>query len=129
MNRTRTRHFLIVISLILTLCFLPFTCLVAWTPPANVTINKAADAAYFKRADGSDLQAGFYYIAGTNEIAYCVDADATGPGGNTYSLNDSAITNSGYLYGIQAVLQHGYPYQTGGLSADDARYATQAAIH
>lgn len=129
MNRTRTRHFLTVLSIILTICFLPFTCLVAWTPPSNVIINKAADAAYFKRADGSDMQSGFYYIAGTNEIAYCIDAEATGPGGNTYVPNDTAITAPGYLSAIQAVIQHGFPYQTNGLSTDDARYATQAAIH
>jgi len=129
MNRTRTRHFLIVISLILTLCFLPFTCLVAWTPPASVIVQKAADAAYFRRADGSDLQVGFYYLQDTNEIAYCVDADATGPGGNTYVPNEGGIADARYLSAIQAVIQHGYPYQTGGLSADDARYATQAAIH
>ena len=129
MNRTRTRHLLMVVSLILILCFLPFANLVAWDPPQNVVVLKDDSAAYFKRADGSDLQVGFYSIQSTGEIAYCVDADATGPGGNTYSLNDSGIASAQYKAGIQAILQHGYPYQTNGLTAYDARYATQAAIH
>ena len=129
MNRTKSRHFLMVVSLVLVLCFLPFTKLVAWDPPQNVVVLKDDSAAYFKRSDGSDLQVGFYSIQSTGEIAYCVDADATGPGGNSYSLNDSGIASAQYKAGIQAILQHGYPYQTNGLSAYDARYATQAAIH
>jgi|GEM_PF-1366529 len=129
MNRTRTRKLLTIVSLILVLCFLPFSNLVAWDPPASVVVIKDNKAAYFKRADGSDLEVGFYSIQGTGEIAYCVDADALGPGGNTYVPNESGITDARYLSAIQAVIQHGYPYQTNGLSVDDARYATQAAIH
>ena len=127
-KKVNHRFISLIIALTLLLSIVPSTVGAAWTAPSAVTINKDEDAAYFKRADGSDMQTGFYYIAGTNEIAYCADADAFGPGGTGYALNDGAL-NGAYLSGIQVILQNGYPYTTNGLSADDARYATQAAIH
>ena len=117
-----------VISLILILCFLPFSNLVAWDPPASVVVIKDDKAAYFKRADGSDLEVGFYRIQGTGEIAYCVDADATGPGGNTYVPNEGGITDARYLSAIQAVIQHGYPYQTNCLSTAMTQFSRLPCI-
>jgi hypothetical protein len=79
MNRTRTRKLLTIVSFILVLCLLPFSNLVAWDPPQNVVVLKDRAAAFFTRADGSDMEVGFYYIQGTNGIAYCVDSDAISP--------------------------------------------------
>ena len=33
------------------------------------------------------------------------------------------------MNGIRAIIQHGYPYVTDGLTNEEARYATQIAIH
>lgn len=127
-RKTVNRLLSVILALGLLFGIVPST-LCAWTAPANVTINKSANAAYFTNQWGTPLQTGFYYVAGTNEIAYCADQEGTGPGGTGYSLNDSALGNAAYLAGIQAILQNGYPFTTNGLSADDARYATQIAIH
>src|SRR5665647_433418 len=122
-----------ILSLVLTLSLLislfPISDVAAWSAPANVTINKSANASYFTNQWGTPLTTGFYYVAGSGELAYCADQEATGPGGTGYSLNDGGLGNAAYLSGIQSIIQNGYPKYTNGLSADDARYATQIAIH
>ena len=119
----------LVLALSLLISLFPITYVTAWSPPANVTINKSANASYFTNQWGTPMTTGFYYVAGSGELAYCADQDATGPGGTGYSLNDSGLGNTAYLSGIQAILQNGYPFTTCGLSAEDARYGTQVAIH
>lgn len=119
----------LVLALSLLISLFPITYVTAWSPPSNVTINKSVNAAYFTNQFGTPMTTGFYSVAGSGELAYCADQEATGPGGTGYSLNDDGLGNTAYLSGIQAILQHGYPFTTGGLSADDACYATQVAIH
>ncbi|MEI8201234.1 MAG: SpaA isopeptide-forming pilin-related protein [Eubacteriales bacterium] len=122
-----------ILSLVLTLSLLislfPMSDLAAWSAPANVTINKSVNASYFTNQWGTPLTTGFYYVASSGELAYCADQEATGPGRTGYSLNDDGLGNASYLSGIQSIIQNGYPKYTNGLSADDARYATQIAIH
>jgi len=107
----------------------PISGVFAWSPPANVTINKTVSVSYFTNKWGTPMTTGFYYIAGTNEMAYCADQEGTGPGGTGYAINDGGLGNAAYLAGIQRIIQNGYPFNANGLSANDARYATQMAIH
>lgn len=125
-----------VLSMVLVLTVLisifPASDLFAWTPPANVTISKSPSTnyAYFTNQYGTPLQTGFYYVENTNEIAYCADQDATGPGGTGYALNDGGLNNNAYLDAIKRVIQNGYPFKMGGCpTVEDARYATGIAIH
>ncbi len=129
--KKKTKCILVLFSLSLLICLIPLAGVFAgWSPPASVTINNAQHVSYFTSATGSSMETGFYYVAGTNEVAYCVDAEGYGPGGTTYTPNDAALTNADYLAGVQAIIQNGYPYNTNtGLSDNDARYATQVAIH
>ena len=118
-----------VLALSILISLFPMSDIFAWSPPANVTINKTVSVSYFTNKWGTAMTTGFYYVAGTNEIAYCADQEGTGPGGVGYGLNDGGLGNAAYLSGIQRILQNGYPFNANGLSADDARYATQMAIH
>jgi len=136
MKTTKTKFFngkKKILSLLLTLSMLvslfPMSDVYAWSPTATVTINKTVSVSYFTNKWGTPMTSGFYYLAGTNEIAYCADQEGTGPGGIGYTLNDSGLGNASYLAGIQRIIQNGYPFETNGLSANDARYATQMAIH
>jgi TQXA domain-containing protein len=102
----------------------------AWDPSPNVIIVQNGPLrSLWNWADGTPMETGFYNIAGTSDIAYCVDAEASAPNGNLYDFNDGAVANQAYLKGIQAIIQHGYPFDLHGLSDEQARYATQAAIH
>ena len=119
----------ILLTLSLLISFFPMSDVFAWSPAANVTINKTVSVSYFTNKWGTPMTSGFYYLADTNEIAYCADQEGTGPGGTGYSLSDGGLGNASYLAGIQRIIQNGYPFVTNGLSANDARYATQMAIH
>jgi hypothetical protein len=46
---------------------------------SNVTINKTKSVSYFTNQWGTAMTTGFYYLAGTNEVAYCGDQEANGP--------------------------------------------------
>ncbi len=129
-----------LLSLLITLSMLislvPASTLVAWTAPAQAHIHQEDGGmrSYFYTPGGTAMQTGFYYLApeagmGNRETAYCVDAYATAPNGELYDFNDASIADTNYMNGMYSIIQHGFPFDTNGLSADDARYATQAAIH
>ena len=122
-----------ILSMILALSILislfPVSDIFAWDPNPNITINKSANASYFTNQWNTPLTTGFYYVFGSGELAYCAKAKSTGPGGTGYALNDGGLNNPDYLDGIQRIIQNGYPFNKNGLSDDDARYATQIAIH
>ena len=136
------KHLLLrkVLSMILTvsilISLLPFeNIFAAWTTPNNITINDStgsSEISYFKNLYGTPQDTNMYYVAGQPEdIAYCIDAEATGPGGTAYVINDSAIDVT-FRAGLARIAQYGYPTQSWtayGISATEAQYATQAAMH
>lgn len=70
-----------------------------------------------------------HYINETGQVAYCLQTNYNSPNNSGYS------STSGWQYydevtirGLQAILEHGYPNDTGGFTADEARYATANAI-
>ena len=64
----------------------------------------------------------------TGNMAFCLTSDAAPPDGDSYSINE-ALYNANVLNGIKAILLHGAPSNTGGLSLAAARYATQIALY
>jgi len=81
----------------------------------------------------ADLSTPQHYLMDTSpqQIAYCLQHRKTSPSSST-TYTDIDIL-SGYspitLSGLMIILENGYPYVTpGGLSADEARYATANAI-
>ncbi len=84
---------------------------------------------YYNSSGWHDLNTPNHYIVGTNEVAYCIEHMRTSPSNSTYS--DSDILNNysaRTLTGLRIILENGYPYSAGGLSAAEARYATANAI-
>lgn len=70
-----------------------------------------------------------HYINETGQVAYCLQTNYNSPNNSGYS------STSGWQYydevtirGLQAILEHGYPNDTGGFPANEARYATANAI-
>lgn len=106
------------------------------TPPAHPHIGSGSYAdggfyfQYLSSSGWKDLRTPPHWVIETEEVAYCVDHKADSPHGNeTYNaFNPQALYSSRTYYGLLAILKAGYPYQTGGLSAKQARYATANAI-
>ena len=88
---------------------------------------------YQRRDTGEwvDISCPFWRTRETLAISYCLESDAEGPLGDGESykaVNFSAVYSARTLNGIRAILLHGYPCNTGGLSENEAQYATQLAI-
>lgn len=127
-----------IVSLLMVVLMLVVSLTTAYaTPPPNPHIGSGtyADGGYFFEYYGSsgtwkDLRTPPHWVIETGEVAYCVDHKADSPHGDeTYSaFNPEALYSSRTYYGLLAIMKAGYPYQTGGLSAQQARYATANAV-
>lgn len=129
---------IIAIALAMTLLipFIPLNHVLAdWTIPNDIVVidsTGASTIAYFANSYGYGQVTNLFYVEGhANTIAYCIDAEAEGPGGTSYTMNDSAI-DATYRDGLARISQAGYPnagWASYGISDTEAQYATQAAIH
>ena len=62
-------------------------------------------------------------------VAYCLQHKATVPNSQTYNLTDMMDNYSAKVRtGLQIIVENGYPFEKGGLSAAQAEYATANAI-
>lgn len=71
------------------------------------------------------------YRTATGNPAYCIQHNITGPGtgGNAYDeMNPYEQLSEYQKNGLQAILLHGYPYSSGGMSEEAGRYVTGLAI-
>lgn len=66
----------------------------------------------------------------SGNYAYCIEHMKDPPSSSTEytDFDATAIFSSSTITGIQAIIDHGYPITTGGLSASKAHYATANAI-
>lgn len=85
---------------------------------------------YGSNGEWNDLNTPYHYDSAGN-LAYCVEhkKDPPSSGGTSYSdFDPSAIFSGSTITGIQAILDHGYPVSSGGLSSAEAHYATANAL-
>ena len=62
-------------------------------------------------------------------VAYCLQHKATVPNSQTYNLTDMMDNYSAKVRtGLQIIVENGYPFEKGGLTAAQAEYATANAI-
>lgn len=97
----------------------------------NVTDHDLYDwFEYYRDGTWNDLNTIMYLDTIGGEIGYCVEHEAKPPRESIdYTPFDPATMFTGTtMTGIQAILNHGYPAFNGGLSDDDAFYATANAI-
>ena len=110
------------------LAILPISSFADW-----VTVGTYPSASYFQTFSSKGvwtaLGTPMHYINETGQVAYCLQTNYNSPNNSGYS------STSGWQYydevtirGLQAILEHGYPNDTGGFPADEARYATANAI-
>ncbi len=98
-----------------------------WEPDTEVVISQGNHLDFFSNIYGTKLMTNEYFLLGSGEVAYCADQEALPPEDTVY--NGSVLDDENYMKSITAVILAGYPYETRGLSALDARYATATAIH
>lgn len=131
MNK-RKRFFALLLCVLLTICALPLTALAAYAPvgtedePSSVRLYE-----YYSSAGAWEaLKTPHHWNTQTGEIAYCLEHKNGTPRGDTYSSFDPTEAYPYAVYqGIYSILTFGYPAGgTGGLSAEQARYATANAI-
>lgn len=131
MNK-RKRFIALLLCVLLTICALPLTALAAYAPvgtedePSSVRLYE-----YYSSAGAWEaLKTPHHWNTQTGEIAYCLEHKNGTPRGDTYSSFDPTEAYPYAVYqGIYSILTFGYPAGgTGGLSAEQARYATANAI-
>ena len=84
---------------------------------------------YSKDGSWHDLNTPVHRDASGN-YAYCIEHMKDPPSNSTQytDFNAASVFSSTTITGIQAILDHGYPVSTGGLSGSKAHYATANAI-
>ena len=105
------------------------------TAMAAVSIGTRSDVPFMFDYNGGsgwkDLSTPEHYVVGTSpeQVAYCLQHKNDSPHNAAY--NDSDILSSyssSVQTGLRIILENGYPYSTGGLTATEARYATANAV-
>ena len=72
-----------------------------------------------------------HYVVGTSpeQVAYCLQHKNDSPHNSSYSDSDILGSYSARVQtGLRIILENGYPYATGGVSATEVRYATANAV-
>ena len=84
---------------------------------------------YSKDGSWHDLNTPVHRDASGN-YAYCIEHMKDPPSNSTQytDFNAASVFSSTTITGIQAILDHGYPVSTGGLSGAKAHYATANSI-
>jgi len=108
--------------------------LFASTAMAAVSIGSRNVTSMFDYNGGSgwkDLSTPEHYVVGTSpeQVAYCLQHKNDSPHNSAYNDSDILSSYSSRVQtGLCIVLENGYPYSTGSLTATEARYATANAV-
>ena len=102
---------------------------------ADTTIGTdASRPEYFEALGGSGsynpLKTPYHYDKTTGNVAYCLEHKKDSPSSSAAYTDfaPSALWGHNTVTGIQAIVDHGYPNSCGGLSEEQAHYATANAI-
>ena len=76
------------------------------------------------------LKTPYHYDRTTGNVAYCLEHKKDSPSSSAEytDFDASALWGQNTLTGIQAIVDHGYPNHDGGLTEEQAHYATANAI-
>ena len=122
------RIFSLLCVLLIFIAILPITAFAEW-----VTISTVNSPSYFlgynSKSEWHGIGTPAHYVNETGAVAYCIQTNYNSPNNSGYT------STSGWQYydevtirGMQAILEHGYPNDDAGFSADEARYATANAL-
>jgi hypothetical protein len=110
------------------------TFLLITTSASAVNIGTRSVTEMFDYNGGSgwkSLDAPEHYVSGSSpeQVAYCLQHKNDSPHNAAYSDSDILGSYSARVQtGLRIILENGYPYATGGLTATEARYATANAV-
>ncbi len=110
------------------------TLLLLTTSALAVSIGSRSVTDMFDYNGGSgwnSLDTPEHYVSGSSpeQVAYCLQHRNGSPHDAAYSDSDILGTYSSRVQtGLRIILENGYPYATGGLTATEARYATANAV-
>lgn len=85
---------------------------------------------YHNSSGWHDLNTPYHTDNSTGNWAYCIQHEKDPPSSGTQytEVNPATVFSGATIKGIQAILDHGYPSSSGGLSMAKAHYATANAI-
>lgn len=122
----------LLLCALLTICALPLTAFAAFAPIGTEDEPSSVQLYEYYNSEGEwvSLSTPHHWNTLTGEIAYCLEHKNGTPHGDTYTSFDPTEAYPYAVYqGIYSILTFGYPAGgTGGLSAEQARYATANAI-
>lgn len=124
----------ITIAVIAAIMVLLSLILFASTALAAVNISSRNVTNMFDYNGGSgwgDLKTPEHYIVGTSpeQAAFCLQHKKDSPSNSPYNEADILGSYSARVQtGLRIILENGYPYAMGGLTATEARYATANAV-
>ena len=102
---------------------------------ATISYGSRASTMWMQYYSGgwNNLDTPQHFVNGTSpeQVAYCVAHRKSSPSSGGSSYTDADILDSYSTttrFGLLIILENGYPFDTGGLAADEARYATANAI-
>lgn len=128
----RKRFCALLLCALLTICALPLTAFAAYAPIGTEDEPSSVQLYEYYNSEGEwvSLSTPHHWNTLTGEIAYCLEHKNGTPHGDTYTSFDPTEAYPYAVYqGIYSILTFGYPAGgTGGLSAEQARYATANAI-
>lgn len=98
-----------------------------------VNVTTGTSYSYFQTYSSKGVWTGVgtptHTIVQTGAPVYCLQTDYSSPSGSGYTDTDPwNYYDATTICGLQAILEHGYPNDSGGYTADEARYATANAI-
>lgn len=101
----------------------------------STTIGTDASRPEYFEAPGASgnynpLKTPYHYDKITGNVAYCLEHKKDSPSSSAEytDFDASALWGQNTVTGIQAIVDHGYPNSNGGLSEEQAHYATANAI-
>ena len=127
-TRIHRRIFSLLCVLLIFIAILPITAFAEW-----VTISTVNSPSYFlgynSKSEWHGIGTPAHYVNETGAVAYCIQTNYNSPNNSGYtSTNGWQYYDEVTIRGMQAILEHGYPNDDAGFSADEARYATANAL-
>ena len=119
---------ILAILLLLALAFSTVPAYAATGKVTTKTVTNLFDAYNATKKTWSELKTAQHRLS-SNYVAYCLQHKKSVPNSEAYNLNDLYDNYSDKVKkGLQIILTNGYPWETGGLTAAQAEYATANAV-
>lgn len=119
---------LVAALLMIAMIIMPNVAYAATGKVTTINMTNLYNAYNSTKKTWNELKTAKHRLMGTY-VAYCLQHKATVPNSQTYNLTDMMDNYSVKVRtGLQIIVENGYPFEKGGLTAAQAEYATANAI-